>query len=123
MAQLRQDYQAFVDADTEVVVLGPEKQQAFQKYWDQEGLPFVGLPDPRYTVLRLYGQQVKWLKLGRMPAQMVVDKSGTLRFLHYGNSMSDIPATGEMLSCCEGCSAARGAPGGYASVKIKSQAI
>ena len=102
MAQLRQDYQAFVDADTEVVVLGPEKPQAFQKYWDKEGLPYVGLPDPKHTVLRRYGQQVKWLKLGRMPAQMLVDKSGTLCFLHYGNSMSDIPATGEMLELLGG---------------------
>ncbi len=97
MAQLRQDYPAFVDADTEVIVLGPEKPGAFQKYWAKESLPFVGLPDPRHTVLKLYGQQIKWLKLGRMPAQMLVDKSGTLRFVHYGNSMADIPPTGEML--------------------------
>ena len=38
----------------------------------------------------------------KLVAQMVVDKSGILRFAHYGNSMSDIPATGEMLKLLEG---------------------
>jgi hypothetical protein len=36
-------------------------------------------------------------KLGRMPAQMLVDQAGILRYVHYGHSMSDIPETAEML--------------------------
>ena len=72
MAQLRQHYDAIRERDAEVVIVGPEKPEAFRKYWEQEGLPFVGLPDPDHRVAKLYGQQVRLLKLGRMPAMVVV---------------------------------------------------
>lgn len=97
MAQLRQDYQRFVDLDTEIVVVGPEDAGSFRKYWEKESLPFVGLPDPSHTVLKLYGQEVKIFKLGRMPAQMLIDRSGMLRYVHYGHSMADIPLNEEIL--------------------------
>jgi peroxiredoxin Q/BCP len=98
MAQLRQDYDEFVARDTEVVVLGPEGPAAFQEYWAEEELPFIGLPDPEHSVLKLYGQQVNLFKLGRMPAQVIVDKAGIARYVHYGKSMSDIPSNEELLS-------------------------
>lgn len=98
MAQLRQDYSEFFRKETEIIVIGPEDEVAFQNYWEKENLEFIGLPDPKHKVLKLYGQEVKIFKLGRMPAQMMVDKSGTLRFVHYGHSMSDIPSNEELLS-------------------------
>jgi peroxiredoxin len=97
MAQLRQDYRLFAKLDTEIVVVGPEDAGAFRKYWEKEGLPFIGLPDPKHTVLKFYGQEVRIFKLGRMPASMLIDKSGTLRYVHYGHSMSDIPSNEEIL--------------------------
>lgn len=57
-------------------IAGPENAEAFQKYWAKENLPFIGLPDPEHKVLKLYGQKVKIFKLGRMPAQVMIDKSG-----------------------------------------------
>jgi peroxiredoxin len=98
MAQLRQDYEQFVERDTEVVVLGPENAKAFADYWAREALPFVGLPDPNHTVLKLYGQEVNLFKLGRMPAQVIVNKQGRVRFVHYGHAMSDIPENEELLA-------------------------
>ncbi|MBN1474174.1 MAG: redoxin domain-containing protein, partial [Syntrophaceae bacterium] len=97
MAQLRRDYQKFVKLDTEIIVAGPEKAEAFRDYWDKENLPFIGLPDPEHKVLKLYGQEVKLFKLGRLPAQMLIDKSGNVRFVHYGHSMSDIPPNEEII--------------------------
>ena len=97
MAQLRQEYQEFAKYDTEIVVIGPEGTTEFKEYWQKESLPFIGLPDPKHTVLSLYGQEVKLLKLGRMPAQMIIDKQGTVRFAHYGNSMQDIPRNNDLL--------------------------
>jgi peroxiredoxin len=97
MAQLRQDYQKFVEQDAEVVVVGPEGREAFDKYWKKEELPFVGLPDLKHRVMKLFGQQVKIFKLGRMPAQVLVDKLGVARYVHYGHSMMDIPKNEEML--------------------------
>jgi len=83
MAQLRHEYQKFVERDVEVVVVGPEDERAFAEYWRKESLPFVGLPDPSHSVLKLYGQQVKLFKLGRMPAQVLIDKAGVARFVHF----------------------------------------
>ena len=97
MAQLRQDFPAFVAQDTIILVIGPEAPQAFKIYWQEHGLPFVGLPDPSHLVLKLFGQQIKLFKWGRMPAQVVVDKQGLARFVHYGDSMSDIPDNQELL--------------------------
>lgn len=97
MAQLRQDYNAFVEQEAEILVVGPENRQAFVDYWQKEELPFVGLPDPDHTVANRYGQEVKLLKLGRMPALLVIDKEGQIRYKHYGNSMSDIPPNEEIL--------------------------
>jgi peroxiredoxin len=98
MAQLRHDYAEFLARDTEVVVVGPENARAFAEYWRKESLPFVGLPDPTHSVLKLYGQQVNLFKLGRMPAEVLVDKAGTARYVHYGHSMSDIPGSAEILA-------------------------
>jgi len=98
MAQLRQDYEKFTEKNAEIVTIGPEKPEAFKKYWIENEMPFVGLPDPQHSVLKLYGQQVKLFKLGRMPAQMIIDKAGTLRYIHYGHSMQDIPENGELLA-------------------------
>ena len=101
MAQLRQDYQDFARRDTEIIVIGPEGAEAFRKYWENEALPFIGLPDPDHKILKRYGQQVKLFKLGRMPAQMLIDKSGVLRYVHYGHSMSDIPSNDDIFKLIE----------------------
>ncbi len=97
MAQLRQDYSKFEESGTMVVVVGPEGADAFASYWSKNDLPFVGLPDPEHSVLKLYGQEIKLFKLGRMPAQVLVDESSVARFVHYGHNMSDIPANEEIL--------------------------
>lgn len=98
MAQLRQDIGKFTALDTEIVVVGPEAPDAFEKYFVENNLPFIGLPDPDHSVLKLYGQEIKLFKFGRMPAMAVVDKQGVVRFVHYGKSMSDIPKNEEVLA-------------------------
>jgi len=97
LAQLRQDYGKFLSREAIILVVGPEDQQKFKNYWESEKLPFVGLPDPTHKVLKLFGQQVNIFKLGRMPAQVIVDKTGMARYVHYGKSMQDIPDNAELL--------------------------
>ena len=101
MAQSRKGHQKFVRADTEIIVVGPENAKSFRDYWRKEDLPLIGLPDPKHAVLKLYGQEVNLFKLGRMPAQMLIDKSGMLRFVHYGYVMSDVPSNSEVLKLIE----------------------
>ena len=117
MAQLRQGNQEFLRRETVIVVVGPEGPRAFTKFWDKHGLPFSpaaglkpiilpfkGLPDPEHTVLKRFGQEVNLFKLGRMPAQVLVDKEGIARFAHYGHGMSDIPPNQEILELLDGLS-------------------
>jgi peroxiredoxin len=108
MAQLRHEYSEFVARDVEVVVVGPENARAFADYWEKEDLPFVGLPDPKHRVLKLYGQEVKLFKLGRMPAQVLIDKAGVARFVHYGHDMQDIPENAEILALADELNASTG---------------
>ena len=98
MAQLRQDHEQFVKQDVAVLVIGPEDAKKFASYFSQHNLPFMGLPDPQHRILKQYGQEVKLFKFGRMPAQVLVDKTGIARFVHYGHSMKDIPSNDELLS-------------------------
>ena len=88
---MRRDYDQFLARDTEILSIGPEGMDAFQKYWAKEDMPFPGLPDPTHRVAKLYRQQVKLIGLGRMPATLLIDKAGRLRYQHFGDSMSDIP--------------------------------
>jgi peroxiredoxin len=98
---LRQDYQKFIDLDTEIIVIGPEDQNDFQAYWLKEKLPFIAIPDRQQNIIKLYGQQIKLLRFGRMPAQFINDKQGRVKYVHYGNSMSDIPSNDEILELIE----------------------
>ncbi len=98
MAQLRQDYEKFVERDVAILVIGPDDAKRFAKYFSENDLPFLGLPDPKHSVLKRYGQEVKLFKFGRMPAQAIIDKDGIVRYVHYGKSMRDIPDNSELLS-------------------------
>lgn len=105
MAQLRRDHEKFLEQDTEVVVVGPEEAAAFAWYWQEHGLPFTGLPDPTHSVLKRYGQEVSLFKLGRQPAQVIIDKTGCVRYVHYGHDPSDIPANEEILGLLQAMNA------------------
>jgi peroxiredoxin len=98
MAQLRQDYPQFVSRNTEIMAIGPETSQTFADWWHEHKMPFIGIADPEHIIANMYGQQVKLIKLGRLPASLLIDRNGAIRFKHFGESMSDIPLSREMLS-------------------------
>ena len=81
--------------------MGPEDADSFKLFWKSHKLPFIGLPDPTHSVLKRYGQEVNLFKLGRMPAQVIIDKAGFARYVHYGHSMSDIPDNDEIFEILE----------------------
>jgi len=104
MAQLRQDFAEFEKRQTIILVFGPENAAAFIRYFRENSLPFTGLPDPTHSVLKTYGQEINLFKFGRMPAQVLVDRTGMARFVHYGHDMTDIPQNSEMLALIDGLS-------------------
>ncbi len=98
MAQLRHDIQQFIDRNTEVIAIGPEDAKSFTTWWHEHQMPFTGIPDPEHIIAKTFGQQVKLVKLGRMPASLLIDKKGRIRFSHFGESMSDIPENQQVLA-------------------------
>ncbi len=97
MVHLRHDYQEFVSRDTEILILGPNNVDSFKRIWKMEELPMIGLADPGSNIADIYQQEVNLVKLGRMPALLVIDKRGIIRFIHYAQSMADIPDNRKIL--------------------------
>ena len=86
-----------MERDAEIMVIGPEGPRRFKQEWEAEQYPFVGFADYRHTIANLYGQEVNLLKLGRMPALLIIDKQGVIRFAHFGDNMADIPKNDDVL--------------------------
>lgn len=101
MARLRDGYAEYIARGAEVLTIGPDSLEKFVSFWDENKLPFPGLPDPHKTVSKLYKQEVNLFKLGRMPLNIVVDRQGFIRFIHYGSGMSDIPDNETLLEVIE----------------------
>ena len=60
-------------------------------------MPFPGCADIGSKVADTYQQEVNILKLGRMPVEIIIDRTRIIRYLHYGESMSDIPQIRQLL--------------------------
>ena len=88
---MRDDFQRFEDAGAGIVVVSKHSADEMKKYWKQNNLPYIGIPDPDSTVSKMYRQQWKLLKLGLMPALFAIDTKGRIAFVHYSSGMSDIP--------------------------------
>jgi peroxiredoxin len=97
LARLRDGYAEFTSRDAEILAIGPDSFEKFVSYWRENELPFIGLPDPDKQVSKIYKQEVNLFRLGRMPLNAIVDRSGYIRFIHYGYSMSDIPDNETLL--------------------------
>jgi peroxiredoxin Q/BCP len=97
LARLRDEHEKFTIRNAVILAVGPNAPAAFRQYWQNERIPFIGLPDPKHSVARMYKQEVNLFKWGRMPLNCVVDDRGYIRYAHYGNSMSDIPSSEELL--------------------------
>lgn len=97
MARIRDEYDKFQQRGAQVLAVGPNTSAVFQQYWEKENIPFVGLPDPEHRIAVKYRQQVNLFKLGRMPLLCIIDRSGLIRFAHFGASMADIPENQTLL--------------------------
>jgi len=99
--QLHQDYEEFTSRLVEVLVIGPDNQKAFQRYWEEQKIPFIGLADRCSKVASRYHQEINIFKLGRMPALFVVDALGLVRFHYYSDNMADIIPNQEVLEAID----------------------
>ena len=80
------------------MVVNPDDAADVQSFAESQALPFPMLVDPGHEVANAYGQEVNLLKLGRMPALVVLDRAGLVRYEHNGGSMLDTPKNGDVLA-------------------------
>ena len=66
-----------------------ENAKTFETKYGKEKFPVYY--DPTKKIPDMLHQEVKVLKFGRMPAMLVVDEKGIIRYAYYSDSMSDIP--------------------------------
>lgn len=95
---MRDDYAAFTARDAEILCIGPDSPKTYRRFWAENHIPYIGLPDPKHKIADLYGQEWNLFKLGRVPALLLVDKNGQIRYQHYSSSMKDIPENGLILA-------------------------
>lgn len=88
----------FVEADAEIIAVGPDQPGDFQKFFAEHRIAFPGIPDPEHVLADTYGQEVKWWKLGRLPAQFLISPPGVVRFSEYSRSMAAITPPEELLA-------------------------
>lgn len=93
MARFRDSYNGFIDRGIELLAVGPDGLEQFQRYWQRENIPFIGLPDPDHHVAKMYRQEVNLFKFGRMPMNCIIDVEGSIRYIHYSVNRTDYPDT------------------------------
>ena len=98
---MRDHYSQFQQRGAEVLAIAPDRPDAVRAYWERERIPFPGLIDSDHAVARRYGQQIRLLRFGRMPAVLIVDPAGVIRYRHDGRSMRDIPTVDDLLTCLD----------------------
>lgn len=98
MAQLRQDYEQFLARGAEILVVNPESAAEVRAFAKSLGVRFPMLVDPGHEIANAYGQEVNLLKLGRMPALVVLDRDGIVRYEHRGGSMMNTPKNSDVLA-------------------------
>ena len=57
--------------------------------------------DESEKVAKSLKQEKRWIKLGRMPGLLVIDKKGIIQYAYYGKNMHDIPENNEILHVLE----------------------
>jgi len=91
MVQPRHEHQSFFEHGAEIIVVGSEGARTFGRFGHNYEVPFMGIPDPAHRIAPTYRQEVNLLKLGRMPALLIINE-------HMGQSMSDIPSHEKILA-------------------------
>ncbi|HEY7283594.1 MAG TPA: peroxiredoxin-like family protein [Actinomycetota bacterium] len=125
VASLRDDRERFETADAEVVLVGQGSTEEAERFVQGRRLPFRCLVDPDRSAYRAYGLGrgtpaqvygprvfVPFVKanltghpqLGlrggsfhQMPGSFVVDRTGTLRFVHRNRTVADTPPNQALL--------------------------
>jgi peroxiredoxin len=104
VAQLRHEYEQFRAANTEVLVMAPNRPRSIAKYLNAHPTPFPILSDPGAHVAELYGIEAIHAPFLTMfvGAMFVVDQAGRIRYADYNVPLVSRPDDSKPLAVLTG---------------------
>ena len=97
---MREQYQEFVEAETEVVAIVGDSVEAARSYFEENRLPFPCLVNPSHEIYDRYNVETKALSLGQRPGLFIIDVDGIVRYAHIGSQQWGIPGNAQVLKVC-----------------------
>lgn len=94
---MRRDLEKFEDLDAFLYTILADRESNAKKLEEKYARRYPVFFDKTKEVMDLLKQEVSALKLGRMPALLIVDKKGIIQYAHYGDTMQDIPENEEII--------------------------
>jgi peroxiredoxin Q/BCP len=100
VAQLRHEYEQFRAANTEIVVIAPNKPASLAKYLNANPTDFPLLSDPGAHTAELYGIEAIHAPFLTVfiGAMFVVDQGGRIRFADYNVPLVSRPDDNKALA-------------------------
>ena len=80
------------ELQTEIYAITADRFQNARRLELRYAKKFPIFFDRKHEVVRLLKQEVKIFKLGRLPAVLIVDVEGTIKWAYYGSDYRDIPS-------------------------------
>ncbi len=78
-----------------------DNEKNAQKMEQKYARKYAVFYDESKKVAAMLKQEIKLVKLGRMPGLLVIDKEGIIKYAYYGKNMHDIPENDEILQVLE----------------------
>jgi peroxiredoxin Q/BCP len=95
---LGKDIEKFNELNTIIYAILPDNLEKARIFESEFARGYPIYYDDKKTVNKILKQEIKPLKFGRMPALLIIDKQGIIRYAYYSDSMDDIPKNEELFN-------------------------
>ena len=100
-ARLRRDLEKFEELDGFIYPILVDNEKNAKKMEQKYARKYAVFYDESEKVAKMLKQEKRWIKLGRMPGLLIIDKKGIIQYAYYGKNMHDIPENNEILQVLE----------------------
>jgi peroxiredoxin len=105
MGHIRDIYEEFEKRGARVAVIMAESLARMQEFLKKHQYPFPLLSDVRREVVKAYGVYVRVnfesVNISR-PAELIIDKDKTIRYIYVGRIQTDFPSDDEIFAVLDG---------------------
>ena len=102
LRRLAEDFYKFKELNVELIPILQDNKKNTRKMEERYGKKIYPIYyDVKREIGKAFKQEISLLKLGRMPATLIVDKDGIIKWTYYADSLEDVPSNDEMLEIIE----------------------